>query len=119
MQRTLSSRRGFLKLVGAGTAMSLLAACQPAPATPAPTQPAAAPAAKPTTVSVAAPTTAAGAPTSAAAAPTTATSANAKPGGTLKAMQAGDLSSVDGHYYTPGAGLSAWIVFDTLTEYDD
>ena len=34
-------------------------------------------------------------------------------------MQAGDLSSVDGHYYTPGAGLSAWIVFDTLTEYDD
>jgi peptide/nickel transport system substrate-binding protein len=56
-----------------------------------------------------------GAPTTAAAAP----AASPKPGGTLKAMQAGDLASVDGHYYTPGSGLSAWIVFDTLTEYDD
>jgi peptide/nickel transport system substrate-binding protein len=88
--------------------MSLLAACQVAPATQAPTGPATAPAARPTSAGVAAPTTAAAAP-----------AASPKQGGTLNAMQAGDLSSVDGHYYTPGAGLSAWIVFDTLTEYDD
>jgi peptide/nickel transport system substrate-binding protein len=95
-----------------GAAMPLLAACQVAPGSASPTQPPTAPAAQQTTASVAAPTTA-------AAAPTTASAANPKPGGTLTAMQAGDLSSVDGHYYTPGAGLSAWIVFDTLTEYDD
>ena len=109
MQRTLSSRRGFLKLVGAGAAVPLLAACQTA-GTSAPSAPP--PAAPPTAAAVTA-------TTSAAPAPTTAQAANPKPGGTLKAMQAGDLSSVDGHYYTPGAGLSAWIVFDTLTEYDD
>jgi peptide/nickel transport system substrate-binding protein len=40
-------------------------------------------------------------------------------GGTLRAIQAGDLSSIDGHYYTPGNGLSAWIVYETLTAYDD
>src|SRR5437773_4063503 len=112
MRRKLSSRRGFLKLVGAGAAMSLLAACQAVPSTTSPTLPTTAPAAQPTTAAVAAPTTA-------AAKPTAAQAASPKPGGILKAMQAGDLSSVDGHYYTPGAGLSAWIVFDTLTEYDD
>jgi peptide/nickel transport system substrate-binding protein len=95
MEQTLSSRRSFLRLIGAGAAMSLLAACQAAPGTP-----------------VAASTTV-------PAAPTAASTISPKPGGTLKAMQAGDLASVDGHYYTPGAGLSAWIVFDTLTEYDD
>jgi peptide/nickel transport system substrate-binding protein len=119
MHRTLSSRRGFLKIVGLGAAMPLLAACQATPGTPAPTRPPAAPATQPTTAPVGAPTTAAPAPTTVAAAPTTPPAASPKPGGTLKAMQAGDLSSVDGHYYTPGSGLSAWIVFDTLTEYDD
>jgi peptide/nickel transport system substrate-binding protein len=110
MQSTLSSRRAFLKLVGAGTAMTLLAACQGTPAASGPTS---VPAAQPTTVPLAAQ------PTTAAAAPNATTAASPKSGGTLTAMQAGDLSSVDGHYYTPGAGLSAWIVFDTLTEYDD
>src|SRR5215467_11934871 len=112
MQRTLSSRRGFLKLVGAGATLPLLAACQAAPGSPVPPGPTAPVAAsgQPTVVA---------APTSAVAAPTAAAAGSPKLGGTLKAMQAGDLSSVDGHYYTPGAGLSAWIVFDTLTEYDD
>ena len=112
MQRTLSSRRGFLKLVGASATLPLLAACQATPGTPVPAGPTAPVAAsgQPTIVA---------APTSAVAAPTAAAAGSPKPGGTLKAMQAGDLSSVDGHYYTPGAGLSAWIVFDTLTEYDD
>jgi peptide/nickel transport system substrate-binding protein len=106
--------------------MTLLAACQARPAAPGATAPTAAPAAQPTTapppaaatnaVANAAPTAAA---TSAAAAPNAASTVSPRSGGTLKAMQAGDLSSVDGHYYTPGAGLSAWIVFDTLTEYDD
>jgi peptide/nickel transport system substrate-binding protein len=94
-------------------------ACQAAPGTPSPARPTTAPAAQPTTAPVGAPTTAAAAPTTVAAAPTAASAASPKLGGTLKAMQAGDLASVDGHYYTPGAGLSAWIVFDTLTEYDD
>ena len=40
-------------------------------------------------------------------------------GGMLRAVQAGDLASIDGHYYTTGNGLSAWIVYDTLTAYDD
>ena len=42
-----------------------------------------------------------------------------KPGGMLKALQAGDLASIDGHYYSTGSGLSAWIIYDTLTVYDD
>jgi peptide/nickel transport system substrate-binding protein len=92
--------------------MFLLAACQTVPSTTSPTLPTTAPAAQPTTAAVAAPTTA-------SAKPTAAQAASPKLGGMLKAVQAGDLSSVDGHYYTPGAGLSAWIVFDTLTEYDD
>ena len=51
----------------------------------------------------------------------TAASASGTPkmGGTLRTIQAGDLSSIDGHYYTTGNGLSAWIVYDTLTAYDD
>ncbi|MBV9576956.1 MAG: ABC transporter substrate-binding protein, partial [Chloroflexi bacterium] len=40
-------------------------------------------------------------------------------GGTLRAVQAGDLASIDGHYYTTGNGLSVWIIYDTLTAYDD
>src|SRR5579871_2343889 len=135
---TLRDRRGFLKLAGAGAAMSLLAACQARPGTTAATEPtrvpAAAPTTPPTSAAPAAPTSAVAtttsapaaasvaatsAPSAATPAPNAAGSASPKPGGTLKAMQAGDLSSVDGHYYTPGAGLSAWIVFDTLTEYDD
>ena len=102
----LSTRRGFLELIGAGAAMTLLAACQAAPG-----------------ATAAQPTTASTAPVPAAlttvSTPTAVPVASPKQGGTLRAMQAGDLSSVDGHYYTPGAGLSAWIVFDTLTEYDD
>jgi len=117
-----TSRRRALQLLGAGSGTLFLAACGAAatPAVPAATS---APAAAPTTAAV--PTTAV-APTAAqvqpaAAAPTAAASAAGAPktGGTLRAIQAGDLSSIDGHYYTTGAGLSAWIVYETLTAYDD
>ena len=76
----------------------------------------------PTTASAAAATPAAAAPTVAAvaAAPTTTgASGTPKMGGMLRAVQAGDLASIDGHYYTTGNGLSAWIIYDTLTAYDD
>src|SRR6202043_2786985 len=90
----------------AGPGSLLLAACastgQQAASTPA------ASLAQPT-VLVSTPSTAA--PTAAAVAP--------KTGGTLRALQAGDLASLDGHYYTTGNGLSVWIVYETLTVYDD
>jgi peptide/nickel transport system substrate-binding protein len=102
--------------------MLLLAACgtaatpsQPA-ATVAPT--AAAAGAAPTAPAKVSATTA---PAAATAAPTAAASAAGTPkmGGTMRAIQAGDLASIDGHYYTTGNGLSVWIIYDTLTAYDD
>ena len=126
-----TSRRRALKLLGAGSGAVFLAACgaaaTPASAPPATSAPAATPttasaAAAATTVSGTAPTAAAAAPTTASA-PTSGSAASAsgapKMGGTLRAIQAGDLASLDGHYYTTGNGLSAWIVYDTLTAYDD
>ncbi|HEU0167067.1 MAG TPA: twin-arginine translocation signal domain-containing protein, partial [Chloroflexota bacterium] len=122
------SRRSLLQMVAAGTGMVILAACgssaQP-PASPAPPSqgPASSPAAAaPSSAAAAAkPSTAASVAVSAPASAAAAASPSVQPklGGTLQAIQAGDLASVDGHYYTPGAGLSAWIVFDTLTAYDD
>jgi peptide/nickel transport system substrate-binding protein len=104
------SRRRAIQLLGVGPGSVILAACggtgQPA-APPANTTPA--PSA---TISAAS-----------APAPTQATSATAavtpRTGGNLRALQAGDLSSLDGHYYTTGNGLSAWIIYETLTVYDD
>lgn len=109
-QRLLSRRRA-LQLLGLGSSTLLLAACGGTAPPSAPpvsvSTPPAAPAQNPTAVSVATP--AAGATTS----------AQPKSGGMLKAMQAGDLASIDGHYYTTGSGLSVWIIYDTLTAYDD
>ena len=110
---TTLSRRRALQLLGVGSSSMLLAACtgtapQASPTTAAVAASAATPApqAKPT-VSVAA-----------TAASTSGTGAP-KTGGTLRALQAGDLSSMDGHYYTTGNGLSLWIIYETLTVYDD
>ena len=121
----MTSRRRALQFLGAGSSAFLLAACGAAatPVSQAPTAAPAAPAA--TTPPAAAPTTAAAAappkPTVVSAPAPTAASASGTPkmGGTLRTIQAGDLSSIDGHYYTTGNGLSAWIVYETLTQYDD
>jgi peptide/nickel transport system substrate-binding protein len=102
------SRRRALQLVGAGAGTALLAAC-------APITPSAAPAA---TVAPTAGSAAPAAATPAAAAATT-PAGTPKMGGTLRAIQAGDLASLDGHYYTTGNGLSIWLIYETLTQYDD
>jgi len=99
------SRRRALQLLAVGPGTLVLAACGGAAQVPA------APA-NATVVVPATPVAAnAGAPTVAAGAP--------KPGGTLRAIQAGDLASLDGHYYTTGSGLSIWLIYETLTAYDD
>ncbi|MBV9324168.1 MAG: ABC transporter substrate-binding protein [Chloroflexi bacterium] len=114
-QLLTTSRRRALQLLGVGSGTLLLAACgaaatpvSPAPTTAPPTNTGATPAAAPTTASVQVQPTAA---PNAAGTPRT--------GGTMRAVQAGDLASLDGHYYTPSNGLSVWIIFDTLTAYDD
>ena len=123
-QPLLTSRRRALMLLGAGSApcCSPRAAPPPRPSAQRP-RPRLPPAtrAPPASRAAAAPTTAAAAPPKPTAASRgrrrTAASASGTPkmGGTLRAIQAGDLASIDGHYYTTGNGLSAWIVYDTLT----
>src|SRR6185369_9110197 len=87
-------------------------ASAPAPAAAAPTTQPAAPAA------AAAP---AATPVSKPAASTPAPAAQAQPktGGTLRAATVGEYVNIDGHYYSPKAGLATWIIYDTLTRYDD
>lgn len=108
-------RRDFLgRLIGA-TALPLLAACSaPAPTSPAPTTSAAtaAAAAKPTGVATITTTT--------TTTSTTATSAGQpRTGGTLRGSFVGDITNMDGHYYSAKFGLGPFILFDTLTSYDD
>ncbi|HEX8969284.1 MAG TPA: ABC transporter substrate-binding protein [Chloroflexota bacterium] len=111
------SRRRALQLLGVGSGSMLLAACAGTAPQASPTL--AVVAATPTRAPQAQPTTVQAQPTVQAAS-TSASSAGApKPGGTLRALQAGDLASLDGHYYTTGNGLSVWIIYDTLTAYDD
>jgi peptide/nickel transport system substrate-binding protein len=118
-ERRLSRRRA-LQLLGLGPSTLFLAACAgaappaspPAGGTPVPVStPAATPASsgqiQRTAPSVATPAAAATA------------GVTPRQGGTLRALQAGDLASLDGHYYTTGNGLSIWIIYDTLTAYDD
>jgi peptide/nickel transport system substrate-binding protein len=42
-----------------------------------------------------------------------------KPGGSLRLSFVGDITNVDGHYYSPKFGFGPFIIFDTLTAYDD
>ena len=97
------SRRAFLGAFALGTSAALLSACG-APATPAvaPTAPPAKPAA--TSVSVAGTAPAA--------------SGQPKSGGTLTAGKLGDVANLDGHYWSPNAGLHVWLAYDTLARYD-
>src|SRR5579884_607569 len=100
------SRRAFVASLASGTAvlggLALAASCgpiapsaQPTPAPPAGTTPAV--------------STAAGQP--AAEQPTR--------GGVLRAGTVGEYVTLDGHYYTPKNGLATWLIYDTLTRYDD
>jgi peptide/nickel transport system substrate-binding protein len=98
------TRRQALRLLAVGPGTLLLAACGAAG------QPAAPPASA-TQVSSSAPAS--------AATPAAAAAAQPKASGTLRAIQAGDLASLDGHYYTTGNGLSIWLIYETLTQYDD
>ena len=42
-----------------------------------------------------------------------------KMGGTLRVGVVGEYVNIDGHYYSTKAGLSHWMIYDTLTRYDD
>jgi peptide/nickel transport system substrate-binding protein len=109
--RTVSRRRA-LQLLGIGPTTLFLAAC-------AGTAPQSAPPASVGTTAPAPASAQSAATTVAAPAAAATTTGQPKSGGTLKALQAGDLASLDGHYYTTGSGLSVWIIYDTLTAYDD
>lgn len=102
------ARRMFLRLIGLGGGSLLVAACSaPIPNAPAATAPppAGSGGGQPATVTTAAASNA-GTPQ-----PT--------PGGTLRAVKTGDIAPIDPHYHSPGNGLGAWILYDTLTGYDD
>jgi peptide/nickel transport system substrate-binding protein len=98
--------------------VSLLAACGPAAAPPAPTS-AAAPTSAPKPAAATAPTVAAAAPAAATTVPAKPATGQPRPGGTLRVSFVGDITNVDGHYYSPKFGLGPFIIFDTLTAYDD
>jgi peptide/nickel transport system substrate-binding protein len=98
------SRRAALRLIGAGTVLGLAAACAPASQAPPPTTaPAAKPPAPAAGATVAAPAPAAGQP---------------KSGGTLRVAMI-DPTPLDGHVISPNVFDSVWMVYDTLTAYDD
>jgi peptide/nickel transport system substrate-binding protein len=96
---------------GFAVGLPMLAACGP-------TAPSAVPTAKPASGATGAP-----APTSVSVgstpAPAVATKAQPRTGGTLRGATVGEYVNIDGHYYSPRAGLSQWILYDTLTRYDD
>jgi peptide/nickel transport system substrate-binding protein len=107
-------RRAALVGLGGG-AVALAAAC--APAAPAPTAKPAASAAAPTAAG-AAPAASPKPAASAVASPAAAPAANIRPGGTLRAAQIGDVSSLLPH----STGIQTdtmWQIFDRLTWYDD
>jgi peptide/nickel transport system substrate-binding protein len=108
-------RRAALQFILSTAGISVLAACTPAPSTPAPTQ---APP-KPTTGQPpqAQPTTPA--PAGSTAQPTSpAASAAGQPkrGGTLRVGVAGDVARLDGQLYS--SINTTWMSFDRLTAYD-
>jgi peptide/nickel transport system substrate-binding protein len=104
-QELALSRRQALRLLAIGPGTLLIAACG-----------AAGQSASSTLVASSTPAPQA---QSVATPPAAGAAAQPKAGGTLRALQAGDLSSLDGHYYTTGNGLSIWLIYETLTQYDD
>ena len=99
------TRRSFLVRSAGFAALPLLAACAPLSST----QPTPAPAA---------PKPASG-PTVAAGSQPAAATSKPRAGGVLRAATVGEYVNIDGHYYSPKAGLATWIIYDTLTRYDD
>lgn len=95
------SRRALLALLSTGASAFVLSACGGvAPQT------------------AAAPTAPAPAPASTTPAPVAAASAQPKAGGKLTAAKLGDVANLDGHYWSPNAGLHVWLAYDTLARYD-
>ncbi len=110
------SRRGALRVLGAGASIALLAACAPlGPAAPTPTL-APPPAAKPTVPPAATPPSPPQ-PTSAASA-SQPTSQAANRGGTLRIGIPTDITGLDGHLIAAPATNTLWQVFDRLTVYN-
>jgi peptide/nickel transport system substrate-binding protein len=95
-----------------GGVAALVAACSPP--VPSPSTPAPAP-----TPSVGSAPTQAALATLPAATPTQAAASQPKAGGVLRAVKTGDIAPIDPHYHSPSNGLGAWILYDTLTGYDD
>jgi peptide/nickel transport system substrate-binding protein len=109
---TAVNRRAFLaRMVGVVAGLPLLAAC-------APTAPSAAPTGQPA-AAVAAPTSQPAAAAVPASTPAPAAKPQPKSGGTLRAATVGEYVNIDGHWYSPKAGLAVWMIYDTLTRYDD
>jgi peptide/nickel transport system substrate-binding protein len=94
------SRRAALRFLSAVTGTALVAACAPSVA-PGPTIP---PAAAPVATAVTEVATAA--------------AAQAKRGGILRIDAVGDVANLDGHSWGPKNGFSIFMIFDTLTNYD-
>jgi peptide/nickel transport system substrate-binding protein len=111
------SRRHALTLVATASAATLLSACGVSAPTAAPTTSPAKPAAAPTPASAAASTPASAAgPTPAAAA---ASAGQPRTGGTLRVGAVGDVATLDGHSWGPKNGFSIFMIYDTLTNYDE
>jgi peptide/nickel transport system substrate-binding protein len=114
------SRRSALALLVSATGASLLAACGPGAAPPAPTSAPAAPPPPPTAAAKPVPVTAA----VPAAAPTVTTPAPAaqqaiKKGGTLRWGQVGDLVTIDAILWSPVSNNTLGQVNEMLIDYDD
>jgi peptide/nickel transport system substrate-binding protein len=104
------SRRVFLRLIALGGGALLVDACT-APVPSAPVGTAAPPASNSAGQSTSVTSVATPAPAGGTPQPT--------PGGTLRAIKTGDIAPIDPHYHSPGNGLGDWIIYDTLTGYDD
>jgi len=109
-EATRLSRRRALTLVVTASAATLLSACGP-------TAPSAAPPTSP-----AKPVTAGATPGASSAQPTLAAASSAeqpKTGGTLRISAIGDVANLDGHSWGPKNGFSIFMIYDTLTNYDE
>jgi peptide/nickel transport system substrate-binding protein len=106
------SRRRALTLVLTASAATLLSACGP-------TAPSAAPTTSPPKPAAGAPTPAAVVSGQSTPAPAASGAQQPKSGGTLRVGAIGDVANLDGHSWGPKNGFSIFMIFDTLTNYDE